>query len=64
VPANRLGSNQGFSASQLKIMQEVITLGVFVLFASAYLGEKLKWNHYVGLGLVLGAVFFVFYDWR
>jgi uncharacterized protein (DUF486 family) len=64
VPANRLGSNQGLSASQLKIMQEVITLVVFVLFAGAYLNEKLKWNHYVGLGLVLSAVFFVFYDWR
>jgi uncharacterized protein (DUF486 family) len=45
-------------------MQEVITLVVFVLFAGAYLNEKLKWNHYVGLGLVLSAVFFVFYDWR
>jgi uncharacterized protein (DUF486 family) len=63
VPANRIGHNEGFTGSQLKIMQEVITLAVFVIFASLYLGEKIKWNHYVGFGLVLVAVFFVFYEW-
>ena len=63
VPANRIGHNQGFSASQLKVMQEVITLAVFVVFASLYLGERIKWNHYVGFGLVAGAVFFVFHEW-
>jgi uncharacterized protein (DUF486 family) len=63
VPANRIGHNEGYSASQLKIMQEVITLAVFVVFAALYLGEKIKWNHYVGFGLVASAVFFVFYEW-
>ena len=63
VPANRIGHNQGYTAAQLKIMQEVVTLVVFVVFASAYLGEPMKWNYYVGFGLVLAAVFFVFYQW-
>ena len=63
VPANRIGHNQGYSAAHLKIMQEVITLVVFVVFAAFYLGEPMKWNYYVGFGLVLAAVFFVFYRW-
>jgi uncharacterized protein len=56
VPANRLGHDDGFSAAQLKIMQEVITLVVFCVFAATYLGERLKWNHYVGFALVCAAV--------
>lgn len=63
VPANRIGHEGGLSGSQLKIMQEVITLSVFCLFAITYLGEKLKWNYLVAFGLILAAVFFVFYKW-
>lgn len=63
VPANRLGHNQGLSAAQLKVLQEVITLIVFCAFSVTYLGEKIKWNYVVGFGLILLAVFFVFYDW-
>ena len=63
VPANRIGHDRGYSGPQLKIMQEAITLAVFVVFAALYLNEKIKWNHYVGFGLILGAVFFVFYEW-
>ena len=63
VPANRIGSNHGFSTSQLKIMQECITLVVFCVFAVFWMGDRLKWNYLVGFGLVLLAVFFVFYDW-
>ena len=63
VPANRIGSNQGYSGAQLKIMQEVITLVVFCFFSVFYLQEKLKWNYMVGFGLVAVAVFFVFYQW-
>ena len=44
VPANRWG-NSVYSASQLKIIQEVITLSVFVVFAIFYLGEKIRWNY-------------------
>jgi uncharacterized protein len=60
VPANRLGSDAGFTTPQLKIIQEVITLVVFGFFTVFYMREKLRWNDVVGLGLVLGAVFFVF----
>jgi len=59
VPANRYGSNFGISAAQLKILQEVITIVVFCVFAATYLGEKLKWNHYLAFGLIVLAVFFV-----
>ena len=61
VPANRIGSNQGYTGAQLKIMQEVITLLVFCVFSVLYLHEKLKWNYMVGFALVALAVFFVFY---
>lgn len=59
VPANRLGHGQ-FSAPQLKVMQEVITLIVFGGFSVWYLKESLAWNHIVGFCLILAAVFFVF----
>jgi uncharacterized protein (DUF486 family) len=63
VPANRIGHQSGYSAAQLKVMQEVITLLVFSVFSIAYLGEKMKWNYFVGFGLILLAVFFVFHKW-
>jgi uncharacterized protein len=58
VPANRMGYAQGLTGYQLKIMQEVITLGVFVAFAWLVLGEKLTWNYAVSFGLILLAVYF------
>lgn len=64
VPANRIGHNQGFTGSQLKVMQEGITLVVFVAFSVAFLPEeKLRWNHGVGFALLLAAVFFVYHKW-
>lgn len=63
VPANRWGHEAGISPSQLKVMQEVITLLVFSVFAVVYLDERLRWNHFVAFGLVLAAVFFVFHKW-
>jgi uncharacterized protein len=60
VPANRIGYGE-FTAFQLKIIQEVITLCVFVVFAWVYLGENLKWNHAVSFLLLLGAVGFAFW---
>jgi uncharacterized protein len=62
VPANRIGHYQ-FSAPQLKMAQEVITLMVFCVFSIFYLKEGLKWNYLVGFGLILAAVFFVFKEW-
>jgi uncharacterized protein len=57
VPANRIG-NAYWSAAELKTMQEVITLVVFVGFAVTYLKEPLGWNHAIGFALIaLGAAF-------
>jgi hypothetical protein len=59
VPANRLGYLSGtFTGYQLKVVQEAITLGVFVIFAWLVLKEKLTWNYAVSFALILGAVFF------
>lgn len=59
VPANRSGYLTGeFSGYQLKIIQEAITLGVFVVFAWLFLKEKLAWNYAVSFGLILIAVWF------
>lgn len=62
VPANRIG-HEFFSAAQLKIMQEVITLIVFTVFSILYLKEEFKWNYLVGFFFILLAVFFVFKKW-
>jgi uncharacterized protein len=59
VPANRIGHTE-FSVAQLKIIQEVITLSVFVPFAYFYLREPIKLD-YLWAGLcILGAVYFIF----
>jgi uncharacterized protein (DUF486 family) len=61
VPANRIGALEGYSAGQLKILQEAITLVVFTVFAMTYLREKLTWNYYAGIALVFAGVFLVNY---
>jgi len=59
VPANRIGHTQ-YDLGQLKIIQEVITLTVFVPFAMFYMNQPFKWD-FVWAGLCLcGAVYFVF----
>jgi uncharacterized protein (DUF486 family) len=59
VPANRIGYT-ALNLGQLKIVQEVIALAVFVPFAMLYMNEPLKWN-YLWAGLCLmGAVYFIF----
>ncbi|OFV93725.1 MAG: hypothetical protein A3F68_11420 [Acidobacteria bacterium RIFCSPLOWO2_12_FULL_54_10] len=60
VPANRFGYGQ-FTGYQLKIIQEVITLLVFIIFAYFYLGEALRWNHALSFGCLFAAVFFAFW---
>jgi uncharacterized protein (DUF486 family) len=61
VPANRVGYfEEGYTAAQLKIVQEVITLSVFSVFAVTVLGERLRWNHLAAFACLLGAVYFVF----
>jgi hypothetical protein len=59
VPANRLGHGV-FSAFQLKIIQEIITLVVFAGFAIVYLKEPLRWNYAVSMLFILGAVYLAF----
>jgi len=59
VPANRWG-NTTYSATQLKIIQEVITLTVFVGFATVYLREQIRWNHIAAFACILAAVAFTF----
>ena len=59
VPANRLGYGQ-FSAYQLKVIQEIITLVVFIGFSALWLGESPRWNHLVAFVLILAAVGFAF----
>jgi uncharacterized protein (DUF486 family) len=59
VPGNRIGYS-AYSLSQLKILQEVITLSIFVPFAMIYMGTPFKLD-YVWAGLCLvGAVYFIF----
>ena len=58
VPANRWGAAQ-FSVVQLKVIQEIITLVVFSVFAVWYLDAKLGWNHLLAFLLIVGAVFLV-----
>ena len=59
VPANRYGYGE-FSAAQLKTIQEIITLAVFVVFSVFYLGASIRWNHLVGFALIVVAAFFIF----
>ena len=58
VPANRIGYKT-FNAYQLKIIQEVITLSVFVVFAYFFLGEKLRWNYAVSFVFIFLASFLI-----
>jgi uncharacterized protein (DUF486 family) len=61
VPANRIGFQQaGLSVGQLKIMQEVITLAVFVPFAVLFLKEPLKLDYLWAALCMVGAVYFIF----
>jgi uncharacterized protein (DUF486 family) len=64
VPANRIGFREyggPFSLVELKVIQEVITLVVFVAFSVVFFkNESLRWNHLVGFVLLVAAVYFIF----
>jgi uncharacterized protein len=64
VPANRMGSNINggpFTMWQLKLIQEVISISVFVIFTLVFFKtDELKWNHIIGFVFLLGAVYFFF----
>lgn len=59
VPANRLGYGT-FTGQQLKVLQEVITLGVFAVFSVTFLGEQLRWTYFAAMGCLVAAVVFIF----
>jgi uncharacterized protein (DUF486 family) len=59
VPANRMG-HAVYSAAQLKTIQEILTLVVFVVFSVTYLGESIRWNHLAGFALIIVAAFLIF----
>jgi uncharacterized protein len=59
VPANRWGSSR-FSTTELKVIQEIVTLTVFSVFVVFYMGEKLRWNHLAAFLCILAAVAFTF----
>jgi hypothetical protein len=60
VPANRIGHNAGWTAAELKIAQEIITLAVFAVFSVAYLGEALRWNYLAACACMVAAAVFMF----
>ena len=60
VPANRLGDAGGLQLPQLKILQEVITLAVFVPFAAGYMRQPLRLDYLWAAACLLGAVYFIF----
>ena len=64
VPANRIGFRENggpFSLVQLKVLQEVITLVVFIIFTTVFFrNESLRTNHLIGFGLLVLAVYFIF----
>jgi uncharacterized protein (DUF486 family) len=62
VPANRYGYGQ-FNATELKTIQEIITLIVFAVFSVVYLKEELRWNYIVGFLFIIAAAFFIFKKW-
>ena len=59
VPANRIGFTV-MNVSQLKILQEAISLSVFIPIAVLYLGESIRWNYFAAMACILGAVYFIF----
>lgn len=59
VPANRMG-HAVYTAAQLKVIQEVLSLSVFAVFSVWYLGESLSWNHLLGFSLIAVGAALVF----
>jgi uncharacterized protein (DUF486 family) len=60
IPANRIGYAHGFSGGQLKIIQEVITLAVFAVFAAFVLKEPIGWRYAGAFACLAGAAAFMF----
>ena len=63
IPANRIGYGQ-FNATELKLIQEIISLIVFTFFSIYYLHEHFRWNYIVGFCFIVLSVFFIFNKWN
>lgn len=63
IPANRLGYGY-FSATELKTLQEILTLLVFVIFSTVYLKEPVGWHHFIGFCFIVLGAFFIFHKWQ
>ena len=62
VPANRTGYGY-FTAAELKTIQEIISLTIFMIFSVLWLGEELKWNYILGFALIVSEAFVIFHKW-
>lgn len=62
VPANRYGYGY-FNAAELKTIQEILSLSVFMVFSILFLGQELKWNYVLGFALIVVAAFVIFKKW-
>ena len=60
VPANRIGHEGNLTVGQLKIIQEVVTLSIFLPFSWLYMEEPLRWNYLWAALCMTGAVYFIF----
>ena len=62
VPANRCGYGY-FKAAELKTIQEILSLSVFMVFSILFLGQELKWNYVLGFARIVVAAFVIFKKW-
>ena len=60
IPANRIGSASGMKLEQLKIIQEAVTLLMFIPFAIVIMKQPVSWNYVAAAVCIFGAVFFIF----
>ena len=60
VPANRIGHAAGLQTAQLKIIQEAVTLLVFIPLYTLYMQESFSWNYVWAVCCIMGAVYFIF----
>lgn len=66
VPANKFGFKENggpFSLLQLKVIQEALSITVFLIFSFIFFKLRLQWNHLVGFGFIILAVYFIFRKW-
>lgn len=62
VPANRIGFGY-YKPVELKTIQEIISLSIFLIFSVFYLGEQIRWNYILGFALMVLATFVIFKEW-